>query len=109
MAYPVTGGTGFVGRFLVERLLERGGDVYLLVRQGALGNLERLLPRWGPQAGRRVHPLVGDVEGTRNALAAAEAVGAGCFHHVSSIMAAGGYPGRFREDMFEEATGLDHA
>ena len=38
----------------------------------------------------------------------AEAVGAGCFHHMSSIAAAGLYDGVFREDMFEEAEELDH-
>ena len=32
---------------------------------------------------------------------------AGTFHHASSIAAAGLYPGIFREDMFEEAEGLD--
>ena len=31
-----------------------------------------------------------------------------CFHHVSSIAAAGLYDGVFREDMFEEAEDLDH-
>lgn len=49
-----------------------------------------------------------NVEGTRRAVAFAQAVGAGCFHHVSSIAAAGMYPGVFREDMFDEAEGLDH-
>lgn len=48
-----------------------------------------------------------NVEGTRNAVKAAEAMGAGCFQHVSSIAAAGMYPGIFREDMFEEAEKLD--
>ena len=38
----------------------------------------------------------------------ADAVKAGCFHHVSSIAAAGLYDGVFREDMFEEAEDLDH-
>jgi len=38
----------------------------------------------------------------------AAAVEARCFHHTSSIAAAGLYPGTFREDMFEQATGLDH-
>ena len=38
----------------------------------------------------------------------AEAIHAGCFHHVSSIAAAGLYDGMFREDMFEEAEDLDH-
>ena len=49
-----------------------------------------------------------NVEGTHNAVHFAEAVGAGCFHHVSSIAAAGLYDGVFREDMFEEAEDLDH-
>ena len=35
------------------------------------------------------------------------ALKAGCFHHTSSIAAAGLYPGIFREDMFDEAEGLD--
>jgi NAD(P)-dependent dehydrogenase (short-subunit alcohol dehydrogenase family) len=51
---------------------------------------------------------LGNVEGTRNAVRFAEAVSAGCFHHVSSIAAAGLYEGTFREDMFEEAEELDH-
>ncbi len=49
-----------------------------------------------------------NVAGTRNALAFADAVATGCFHHVSSIAAAGLYDGVFREDMFEEAEDLDH-
>ena len=48
-----------------------------------------------------------NVEGTRNALELAVAIKAGCFHHTSSIAAAGLYPGVFREDMFAEAEGLD--
>jgi NAD(P)-dependent dehydrogenase (short-subunit alcohol dehydrogenase family) len=48
-----------------------------------------------------------NVAGTRHAVDAAMRLGAGCFHHVSSIAAAGRHPGLFREDMFEEATGLD--
>jgi thioester reductase-like protein len=32
VAYFVTGGTGFIGRFLIERLLERDGDIHVLVR-----------------------------------------------------------------------------
>ena len=51
--------------------------------------------------------IMANVEGTRNAMGAAEAVGAGRFHHMSSIAAAGMYPGIFREDMFEEAEKLD--
>ena len=49
---------------------------------------------------------VANIDGTRHAIELAAAVKAGCFHHTSSIAAAGLYPGVFREDMFEEAEGL---
>ncbi len=49
-----------------------------------------------------------NIEGTRNTVQFANEIGAECFHHVSSIAAAGLYEGVFREDMFEEAEGLDH-
>ena len=49
-----------------------------------------------------------NVEGTRNTVEFANAIGAGCLHHVSSIAAAGMFEGIFREDMFDEAEGLDH-
>src|SRR5512147_1972094 len=49
-----------------------------------------------------------NIEGTRNAVVAANEMKAGCFQHVSSIAAAGLYEGVFREDMFDEAEGLDH-
>jgi NAD(P)-dependent dehydrogenase (short-subunit alcohol dehydrogenase family) len=48
-----------------------------------------------------------NVEGTRHALAFADAIRAGTFHHASSIAVAGFYPGVFREDMFDEAENLD--
>lgn len=50
---------------------------------------------------------VANIDGTRHALELAQAIKAGCFHHTSSIAAAGLYSGVFREDMFEEAEGLD--
>lgn len=147
MTYFVTGATGFIGRHLVERLLERDGDVYVLVRAGSVEALEA---RWGDEP--RVKPVVGDitqpllglgdrevealrgkqvdhffhlaaiydmtaeeeanrvanVEGTRNAVTLANAIGAGTFHHVSSIAAAGRFKGLFREDMFDEGQKLDH-
>ena len=49
-----------------------------------------------------------NVDGTRNAVEFAKAVKAKHFHHVSSIASAGLYEGVFREDMFDEADGLDH-
>jgi NAD(P)-dependent dehydrogenase (short-subunit alcohol dehydrogenase family) len=47
-------------------------------------------------------------KGTLNTIRFAEAVQAKRFHHVSSIAAAGLFPGIFREDMFEEAMGLEN-
>ncbi|MFN5029649.1 MAG: SDR family oxidoreductase [Burkholderiales bacterium] len=52
--------------------------------------------------------IVANIDGTRNAVELAEAIKAGCFHHTSSIAAAGLYDGTFREDMFEDAEELDH-
>jgi NAD(P)-dependent dehydrogenase (short-subunit alcohol dehydrogenase family) len=66
VAYFVTGSTGFIGRRLVERLLERRqGKVYLLVRESSLERLEDLIQRWtvvaGESAAKRVRPVVGDL------------------------------------------------
>ena len=61
MNYFVTGATGFIGRHLVERLLDRGGEIHLLVREGSLERLESLVERWGPAAAGRIHPVVGDL------------------------------------------------
>lgn len=48
-----------------------------------------------------------NVEGTRQAVELAEALGAGCFHHTSSIAVAGAYRGIWREDMFDEAEHME--
>ncbi len=37
MSYFVTGATGFIGRNLVEQLLEREGTIHVLVRDGSRG------------------------------------------------------------------------
>jgi NAD(P)-dependent dehydrogenase (short-subunit alcohol dehydrogenase family) len=63
MTYFVTGATGFIGRNLVERLLERDGDVYVLVREGSLDRLHRLIERW--EAEDRIHPVLGDLTAPR--------------------------------------------
>src|SRR3954453_11543611 len=60
MSYFVTGATGFIGRHLVERLLEREGDIYVLVREGSEDKLERLREAAGEQADR-IKPVKGDI------------------------------------------------
>jgi NAD(P)-dependent dehydrogenase (short-subunit alcohol dehydrogenase family) len=150
MTYFVTGATGFIGRHLVAHLLERDGDIHVLVREASQARLEELIERWG--APERIKPVVGDlqqprlglsdaqiaalrgtveqffhlaaiydmtaddernerlnVDGTRNAVALANALEAGHLHHVSSIAAAGEYRGLFREDMFDEGQKLPSA
>jgi NAD(P)-dependent dehydrogenase (short-subunit alcohol dehydrogenase family) len=155
MSYFVTGATGFIGRHLVGRLLDRDGDIYVLVREGSRDKLDQLIDeKWEPAhagARQRIKPVIGDlsqprlgvsddtigeltgnidhffhlaaiydmaadeernrvanVEGTRHAVELANGVKAGCFHHTSSIAAAGQYKGLFREDMFDEGQKLDH-
>jgi NAD(P)-dependent dehydrogenase (short-subunit alcohol dehydrogenase family) len=147
MSYFVTGATGFIGRHLVQELLDhREGDVFVLVRAGSVPRLEALSTRWGSG---RVVPVVGDlgepglgvddawvaehagavehffhlaavydmtaddeanesmnVGGTHNAVELAGRLGAGCFHQVSSVAAAGDHRGRFDETMFAEGQRL---
>ena len=55
MHYFITGATGFIGKFLTERLLGRGGHVHVLVRPEHIqpdpppGSLNRLAGRTGAQ------------------------------------------------------------
>lgn len=155
MNYFITGATGFIGKRLVKKLLERKGSVvYFLLRTESAAKVTDLHAYWGlttAKARTRAVVIHGDltlpglgvsaadvkllkgkvdhfhhlaavydlgadedsqvavnIDGTRNAVELAQAIEAGHFHHVSSIAAAGLYEGVFREDMFEEAEGLDH-
>ncbi len=152
MTYFITGATGFIGKRLVKKLLQRKGSVVnFLVRDGSASKMKALYEYWGVDKERAV-PVHGDitqphlgisaadrkrldgeithffhlaavydlkakeedneaanVAGTRHAVQVANELGAGCFHHISSIAAAGMFEGVFREDMFEEAADyLDH-
>ncbi|MDX6582926.1 MAG: hypothetical protein QOI10_2110 [Solirubrobacterales bacterium] len=60
MSYFVTGATGFIGRNLVELLLEREGTIYVLVREGSKGRLAELRNRWGVDE-ERIVGIVGDL------------------------------------------------
>ena len=64
MSYFVTGATGFIGRNLVELLLEREGTIYVLVREGSKGRLSELRARWGVDEDRVVG-IVGDISQPR--------------------------------------------
>jgi thioester reductase-like protein/NADP-dependent 3-hydroxy acid dehydrogenase YdfG len=59
MRYVVTGGTGFIGRRVVSRLLDARPDaeVWVLVRRSSLGRFEQLAAEWGDRA----KPLVGEL------------------------------------------------
>ncbi len=146
MNYFVTGGTGFIGGHIIERLLDRGGTVHVLVRTGSESKFEALQQRMEARKDRlfsvkgdlldahlglsdatikslrgkidhfihlaAVYDLMQEdeetqaavnVDGTRHALQAADAMEAGCFHHMSSIAVAGLYKGFWQEDMFGEA------
>ena len=151
MIYFVTGATGFIGKRLVAKLLEKPATtVYFLTRDKSPERLEALYTYWQADKSRAI-PIVGDllqpclgvgkteikklkgkvhhffhlaavydlgasaetqmaanVDGTRNTVDFAMQLEVGCFHHVSSIAAAGLFEGVFREDMFEEAENLEH-
>ncbi|HVY95355.1 MAG TPA: SDR family oxidoreductase [Solirubrobacterales bacterium] len=69
MNYFVTGATGFIGRNLIARLLQREGTIYALVRAGSRGRLEELRTGFGAD-GARIVPVAGDL--TQPGLAVSE-------------------------------------
>jgi NAD(P)-dependent dehydrogenase (short-subunit alcohol dehydrogenase family) len=99
-----------------SRVIAVGGDLAepgLGVDDATVGELRGKIDHFFHVAG--LYDMTADAErlaainvaGTRQAVELAHALGARRFHHVSSIAAAGRYAGRFREDMFEEAVGLE--
>ena len=61
MQYFVTGATGFIGKRLVKKLLERKGSVvHFLIRQESEGKVAGLRKYWGASAARTV-PVFGDL------------------------------------------------
>ncbi len=60
MAYFVTGATGFIGQFLVRKLLQRKKPIYVLVRKSSLKKFDALLTEWGA-TDKEVIPVVGDL------------------------------------------------
>jgi thioester reductase-like protein/NADP-dependent 3-hydroxy acid dehydrogenase YdfG len=63
MRYVVTGGTGFIGRRVVSRILDRFPDaeVWVLVRRESLARFERLATEGAQPWGDRAKALVGDL------------------------------------------------
>src|SRR5207237_173994 len=92
---------------LAKPRLGLDGDLIGELKAGGVGHFFHLAAVYDMAADEERNRIA-NVEGTRNAVALANAIAAGCFHHTSSIAAAGLYKGLFREDMFDEGQKLDH-
>ncbi|MCB1820735.1 MAG: SDR family oxidoreductase, partial [Candidatus Competibacteraceae bacterium] len=74
MNYFVTGASGFIGRRLVEKLLQRqNSTVYYLILERELPIVETLRERWGQNADRAV-PILGDLTQPRLGVADSDLV-----------------------------------
>ena len=72
MIYFVTGATGFIGKRLVRKLLERpASTVYFLTREASQARVPDLLDYWGVDASRAI-PVVGDLTAKDLGIGAAE-------------------------------------
>jgi thioester reductase-like protein len=108
MRYFVTGATGFIGRHLVERLLERDGEIHVLVRPSSIGRLDTLIHRWG--AAGRIHPVLGDLGRPRLGLDA-EQIGdlRGTVDHVFHLAAVYDMTASEEQDRIANVEGTRHA
>ena len=62
MTYFVTGASGFIGKRLVKKLLERKGSIiYFLIRAESKKKLPKMMSFWGVDADKRCIPIVGDL------------------------------------------------
>jgi NAD(P)-dependent dehydrogenase (short-subunit alcohol dehydrogenase family) len=64
MAYFITGGTGFLGRFFIDKLAQREGDIYVLTRKGSEHKFEQLQQRFAGDSNRLI-PVTGDLAAAR--------------------------------------------
>ena len=71
MSYFVTGGTGFIGRFLIGNLLKRKGSIHVLVRKASLKKFEAMAKKqgWDP---KRVIAVAGDMTAANCGLTVAQ-------------------------------------
>ncbi len=88
MKYLVTGGTGFIGRFLIEKLLaRRGATVYVLMRRASAEKFAGLRERLGASE-QRLIPVWGDItrQGVVNEQARAHLAGEiGHVFHLAAV------------------------
>jgi NAD(P)-dependent dehydrogenase (short-subunit alcohol dehydrogenase family) len=92
---------------LSEPRLGVSDEVVAELKQTGIGHFFHLAAVYDMTADEERNRIA-NVDGTRHAVALANALEAERFHHASSIAAAGMYKGLFREDMFDEGQELTH-
>ena len=62
MKYLITGGTGFIGRFLIENLcLRPNAEIYVITRENSKHKFDALLTKLHVNDRNKVHMLTGDI------------------------------------------------